>query len=255
MKNILMNTIKYGSILGFGMIAFAGQALAAPILTPSSITSLSDTKATLVSKVFNQAPNNITVWFEWGTTPAPTTVIGLTDIFQQGYFQANLDKLTPGATYYFRAVAFENGAMVYSPIVSFTTTGGIVPVGLYAQPIAPIVASAPLASIQDITPTEQKKVSVSQAVNKNTITDIKKVKVAGSADTALSESALNSNSATVLGAGESILPGTLIAWLGLFISILIAVILVRMIIESNEKRKKMLEQAKLKKLQEAPLAA
>lgn len=251
MKNILINTIKYGSILGLGMIAFAGQALASSVLIPPSVTSLSDTKATLVSKVFNQVPNNTTVWFEWGNTPAPATVVGLTDIFQQGYFQANLNNLNPGTTYYFRAVAFEGGTTTYSPVVSFTTTGGAAPVGSYAQPIvAPVVTYIQSAPIQDVTPVEQKKVSVVQTVKKSVVAPVKKTVEAAPP---LPEPSLNSNSATVLGAWDNILPGTLIVWVGLFVAILIAVILVRMIIESNEKREKALEQARQRDSREAPL--
>lgn len=258
MKNILIKTIQYTSIIGLGMLAFAGQALAAPALTPISVTYLSDTKATVVSKVFNQVQNNTTVWFEWGTTPTPITVIGLTDIFQQGYFQANLDKLTPGATYYFRAVAFEGGTTVYSPVVSVTTTGGVAPVGVvaptYVQPVAPIVtyvqpAPAPVQEIVSVAPVQQKKVSSPQVTKKNTVTSVKNT------TETVGTSALNPNSATVLGAGGNVLPGTLLEWMGLFIAIIVVIILVRMVIEANEKREKALEQARQKDLREAPLIA
>ncbi|MBI3634066.1 MAG: fibronectin type III domain-containing protein [Candidatus Yonathbacteria bacterium] len=252
-----MNTIQYSAIFGLAMFAFANHALAAPTLIPSSVTYLSDTKATVVSKVFNQVLNNTTVWFEWGDTQTPATVIGLTDIYQQGYFQANINNLIPGKTYYFRAVAFDGGTTVYSPIVSFTTTGGVAPVGVVApviaQPATPVVAYTQPAPIQDVTPVEQKKVSTAPAVTKNTVASVKKTTENALAKSA--EPALNANSATVLGAGGNILPGTLIAWLGLFIAILIAVILIRMIIEASEKRKQMLEQLKQRDLREAPLVA
>lgn len=262
MKNILIHTIQYAAFLGLGMLAFANHALAAPTLVPSSVTYLGDTKATLVSKVFNQATsNNTTVWFEWGDTPTPATVIGLTDVYQQGYFQANLNNLIPGKTYYFRAVALEGGTTVYSPVVSFTTTGGIAPVvatPTYIQPVQPVQPVVPIvtytqpAPIQDVTPVvQQKKVSTIQTVKKSVPAPVKK-EVAQEAPL---ETATNANTASVLGSGMDILPGTLIAWLGLFVSVLIAVILIRMIIESNEKRKQMLEQARLKDLREAPLTA
>lgn len=264
MRNILIHALQYSAILGLGMLAFINHALAAPVLIPSSVTSLSDTKATIVSKVFNQVSNNTTVWFEWGNTPTPATVVGLTDIYQQGYFQANLNGLNPGTTYYFRAVAFEGGVTVYSPVVSFTTTGGVFPIAPtqaymqpvaspVVQPVAPVVVyTQPTAPIQDVTPVvEQKKFSTTQAVKKRVPALVKKEIVPETSP----ETATNANVASVLGAGKDILPGTLIAWVGLFISILIGVILVRMIIESNEKRKKALEQAKLKNLREAPLTA
>lgn len=249
MKKIIISTIKYGVVIGAGFLFSAQTSFAALVLTPATVSAVSDSSAIFVAKVSNAGRNNTTVWFEWGTTSnLENPIVGMRDIYNEGYFQWYLTDLKPGTTYYFRAVAMLDSEKVTSPIATFTTDGGVVPV------VAAIV-EVPTVTIKDIATTAQtdKTVTVSSpvtskktAVKETATAEVSKAVVApGEVATAPSVSA--ANTASVLGIGDSVFPTTLTGWILLFIIILVTVILMHMIYESNEKRKKALEeQAKMK---------
>lgn len=65
---------------------------------------------------------NVTVSFEWGTTPGSYAYITADQArTSTGAFSAYLGGLTPGTTYYFRAKADGDGDPVYGPEKSFTS--------------------------------------------------------------------------------------------------------------------------------------
>lgn len=249
MKNIIISTIKYGAVIGAGFLFSVQTSLAALVLTPATATAVNNSSAIIVAKVSNAGRNNTTVWFEWGTTSnLENPIVGMRDIYNEGYFQWYLTDLKPGTTYYFRAVAMLDSEKVTSPISTFTTDGG-------EDPIVAATVTVPAVTIKDtakvaqtnkttvVTPTATSKKTVVKEV---AVAEASKVVIAPS-EVATAPSVSATNAASVLGIGDSVFPTTLIGWILLFISILAAVILAHMIYVSNEKRKKALEeQAKIK---------
>lgn len=232
MKNIIISTIgliKYGIVMGAGFLSFAQISFAAPVLTPATVSGVSRTSAILVAKVSNAGKNNVSVWFEWGETSSlEKTPAGIRDIYGEGYFQGNLSDLKEGTTYYFRAVAMLGSEKVTSPTSTFTTDGGATPVAV--------------ATIEAPTVTIKKDTAVKEVTS---VAKVSKVSIAPKETTTVAPVS-NANIASVIGAGDGVLPGTLIGWLLLFISILIAVIIIHTIYLQNVQRKKALEQAKMK---------
>lgn len=242
MKNIIISTIKYGIVMGAGFFSFAQISLAAPVLTPATVSGVSRTSAILVAKVSNAGAHNVSVWFEWGETSSlEKTPAGMRDIYGEGYFQGNLSGLKEGNTYYYRAVAMMDGAQVTSATGTFTTDGG-------AAAVAKTSAEDTTTAVKNDTQTTvspQTKKTTSAPAEEKAATATDKDAVVATINTK-SVSVTDTNIASVLGAGNGVLPGTLIGWLVLFIAILTVVILAHMIYTQNIERKKALEQAKMK---------
>jgi uncharacterized membrane protein len=257
MQNIFISTIRLGAILGLALFVFAGEVFAAPILAPASVTAIANTSATLTAKMANPSPKNTAVWFEWGDTPNPTTVIGQRDIFGEGYFQGYLSGLNPGTTYYFRAGAMEGGITVYSSVVAFTTRGGTVntpnastvPLNTVslggATPVANTtgVAAATVSKTEVPTATVKSNTSAIKT-NSNTKTDTPPC-VGAQGSTAIG----NVAGTAAVGNSIGVLPGTLLGWVSLFVGILIVFLIAAMILDSVEERRKAREEAKRKKLE------
>lgn len=205
-------------MLGIALFAFAGEALASPMLTPVTVTRITDNSATIVGHVSNPQKNS-TVWFELYNNYGSPTAVAVQGIWNEGTFEWNLRDLNPGQTYTYGAVATEGGVTIHSQPSSFTTT---VPkqtsVTVTYQSSSQTVAPAPKAT-QTVAPVAVVKQATTTAITTN-------------------EGFTNGNSATVIGAGSDIFPNTLIGWVLLIISMLIAAIAGRMIYESAEKRKK-----------------
>jgi hypothetical protein len=230
MKNIFISAVRFGAIVVLTFSVFAGEAFAAPVLTPSTATAISDTTATLIGKVANPGYKNTTVWFEWGDTPNPTTVTGMRDIFSEGFFQGYLSDLKPGTTYYFRAVAIEGGVTAYSPVIAFTTRGGTGSVSTVSS-VQGISVSQNAAGTQS---TAKENSATSKTVATQKISDTK-----------------NDNTAAMATVGNTagVFPGTLTGWVALLIGLLIIFLIVAMILDSVEERRKAREEAKKKKLE------
>lgn len=228
--------------MGAGFFSFAQISFAAPVLTPATVSGVSRTSAILVAKVSDAGKNNVSVWFEWGETSSlEKTPVGIRDIYGEGYFQGNLSDLKEGTTYYFRAVAMLGGEKVTSSTSTFTTDGG-------TKSVAETSAENTVTTTKDDTQTAvsaQPKKTVSAPVEEKVATATNKDVVIATINTK-SVSVADTNIASVLGAGNGVLPGTLIGWLVLFIAILAVVILVHMIYTQKVERKKALEQAKTK---------
>ncbi len=237
MNNIIFQAFRAGVIVSIAFFALANDVLAAPMLTPVTVTRVTDDSATIVGHVSNPQKNS-TVWFEINNNYGALTAVAVQGIWNEGTFEWNLRDLNPGQTYMFRSVAMEGGNTVYSPISSFTT---VVPKQTSAtiayQPSSQTVAQAPKTAepkvIQATTQTTAPVKIVKETATTQQVVTEEVVSKDGFTNTNTSRS-----TATVIGSGSDIFPNTLIGWIMLLIAILIVVLVGRMIYESTEKRKK-----------------
>lgn len=263
MQNILISTIRFSVVLGLALSIFVGEAFAAPVLSPASVTAISNTSATLVAKMANPSSKNTAVWFEWGDTPNPTTVVAMRDIFGESFFQGYLSGLNPGTTYYFRAGALEGGVTVYSAVVAFNTRGAVAntpntstvqnnTVSLAGATVNSNTANVATASSNTTSGATSQTASVAQSATKtnavpaktsNTKTDNPCVGVQGG--TAIG----NTAGTAAVGNSVGVLPGTLLGWVALLIALLIVFLIAAMILDSVEERRKAREEAKRKKFE------
>lgn len=225
MNTIIFQTIRAGVVLGVALFAYANTALAAPTLTPVSVTQIRDTSANLVAQVSNQYRTS-TVWFEisGGNINGGPMAVGMRSIYENGFFQWQLQDLNPGTTYYVRAVAMDGGMMTYSPTSSFTTT-------------SPRVTPVVIAYQSNSSPT------VGAVTQTKTATPV--VKKTTTAPVVAKEGFTNGNSAAVIGAGDGLFPSTLIGWVALLVAILVASIVGHMLYEAPRRRKKVREEEEM----------
>ncbi len=214
MNNLLISIIRFGVIVSIALFVFVGEVFAAPVLTPVVATTLSATSVTLAAMVLNPVLKNTPVWFEWGEAGSAMVRAGLTSVYNQGRFETRIINLKPGVTYSFRAVAMdmESNITVYSPTASFVAQGGVV------------------------VPTSSTKKGAESEANKKVIM------------TPVVMGSTNRNLASVMGVGGGIFPNTLIGWTALMVMLLFVVLLVRMMMESNEKNKKARKETKASRL-------
>lgn len=222
MNNIIIQTIRLVAVLTVALFVFVSDVFAAPMLTPVTVTRVTDNSATIVGHVSNPQKNS-TVWFEINNNYGAPTAVAVQGIWSEGTFEWNLRDLNPSQTYSYRSVAMEGGATVYSQISSFTTT--------VAR--ATSVTVTYQSSSQAITPAPKTTKAVEPVVL---------VKQSATTTPVVTEEGFtNRNTAAVIGSGSDIFPNTLIGWILLIIAILVAVLVGRMIYESTEKRKKRLD--------------
>lgn len=223
MNNIIFQSIRAVAVLGIAFFALASEALAAPMLTPVTVTRITDNSATIIGHVSNPQKNS-TVWFELYNNYGSPTSVAVQGIWNEGTFEWNLRDLNPGQTYSYRSVAMEGGTTVYSPVSSFTTSA--------PKPTSVTVTYQSNSSV--VIPAPKKTQAVETvAVAKKTATTTSVVN---------EEGFTNRNTATVIGSGSDIFPNTLIGWILLLIAVLVAILVGRMIYESTEKRKKPLDE-------------
>ena len=267
MQNIFISTIRFSVVLGLALSVFVGEAFAAPILTPASVTAISNTSATLTAKMANPSARNTAVWFEWGDTANPTTVIGQRDILGEGYFQGYLSGLTPGTTYYFRAAALEGGVTVYSAVVAFTTRGGASNVPnantvqlntISSSGVTSATNPANVVTTSTANTTNTTVATPAPTVVKANTSAVKTTSVAKTSNTKTDNPCVGVQGGTTIGnivgtaaVGNSvgILPGTLLGWIALLIGLLIVFLIAAMILDSVEERRKAREEAKRKRLE------
>ncbi len=219
MNKATTTIIIFGAFLGLAFSLFVGQAFAAGTITPVSVSAFGETGVTLRAHTSGVAWTTVPAWFAYGTTPNPDIVVGDTRLFGSGTamlpFETTISNLTPGTTYYFRANVMVDGVTVQSSVATFT-------VPVKNAPVTPIVVTpvvtTPKAPVA-VAPKETPKAPVATQT------------------TPQSELILNSQSGAVIGAGESVLPGTLIGWVGLMLMVLIIMLMVTMLVESVQRRR------------------
>lgn len=246
MNNNILPIIKYSALIVLGFFSYTYTAFATGlVLTPATVTSVTETSADLVARVTSEGWGYPSVWFEWGETQAfERPVAGMTTIPTAGNFYARLSDLKPQTSYYFRAVAMDqDGNKITSPTVSFTTKSTEVPV--VVTPVVVTTTTVSPTTNKDTTQTtktastaKKSVVATSKVVTEKSTTDTKK------SDT--TTTATNAYSASVIGAGGP-LPTTLIGWILIFILVVVVVLLAHMVYKSNQERK-LLEEAKKKAL-------
>lgn len=237
--NNTFQTIRMGIVISVALFAFVQSAFAAPVLTPVVVTEIKESSAMLDVYVSNPSKNTC-AWFEWtaGSSISSGTPVARQCFYGNGTIKTVLRDLVPGATYSYRAVAVEGGAMVYSPASSFQTVN---PNTVSPAP-STYTQSQPAVSTQAGAQTGSVRTSAPVAVQKNVVT----ISSATQATPAIgAEGFTNGNSASIIGAGNGILPTTLIGWIMLLIMTLVAVLVGHMIYESAEKRREEREKKEL----------
>lgn len=223
--NFLIPTIRFGAVASIAFFVFANEVFAAPVLTPPTAFGVSETSATLSVKAFNPVDRNTSVWLEWGDNPYPTNVIGMRDIFNEGYVEGYLrGNLEPGKTYYFRGAAMEGGVIVYTPVMSFATKNNI--------------RTITTTTVVNHTNVVNTTTSINNTATTQTV--MQRQTTAEAKNSAKSTTTTNTQTAAALGASSGLFPGTLIGWVALLIAMLLAVLVGHMIYEQTEKRKKKL---------------
>ena len=248
MKNIFTSIIAYTIAFVIGFFSLTGVSFAAMVMTPATAPEVGRTEATISAKVANIGLDNAAVWFEWGETSSlEKPVVGMGDVFSEGYFTYHFTGLKENTTYYFRAVVMDNeGVTVHSPTTTFTTGEVLLdPKKEVSETVTekkePVLQPLSTPTIVRKTNTTNTKESSVKKEPSASATSAKKVSSEKTNTTATAVS--NANVASVLGVGGGVLPGTLIGWLVLFVVLFVMVLLVHMIYDSNEKRKKALERA------------
>lgn len=243
MNIIIFQTIRAGVVLGVALFAFAGDVFAAPVLNPVTVSQVASDSATLVGHISNPGKTS-KVWFESGEDPllSAPAVVGMNAVYNEGFFQGYLTTLTPGTKYYYRAATVDNGVTIYSPIFSFKTLGsGPSSAATQSSSVSQSAESSGNTN-QTQTKTQTSNTNSKSANNTAVANAAKKTTsaaVLAGSNAYTSVSGTNSNSAAVVGAGNSIFPSTLIGWVLLLLSIVAAVLVGRMIFESSDKGKKL----------------
>jgi phosphodiesterase/alkaline phosphatase D-like protein len=116
--------ISFNYDQGYSTVSY--ELRAAPAVTTNDASNLATTSAVLNGNLTSMgAADNVTVSFEWGTAaggPYPNPTAGQAKAIT-GAFSVDLavGSLTPGTTYYYRAVADGDGPPVYGAEKPFTT--------------------------------------------------------------------------------------------------------------------------------------
>lgn len=266
MNTIIFQTIRVMAIAGVALFAFTGEVFAAPTLLPTSSLEITNTSAAVRAYIENPDESAV-VWFEWSEASSvfPPEVIAMSSYFSSGFFSARLIGLKPGTTYSYRAVAKSGGATVYSPVSSFKTTGGVAivtttmassqaPLGGAPLSGSPVNTNASAVSTQNTTSQASSGSAQTQPVaSQSTRNTTKTVATKNPTNTAPSNSIKNdmaklgatNNTASVAGSGSELLPSTLIGWVALIVVTLFVVLLMTMIFDSTERRKKVRVMKKL----------
>lgn len=261
MKNII-KTISVVVVLGLSMLAFTGEAFAAASILPNSVVEITTNSALIKGYVENYAESSV-VWFEWSeaSSASAPVVVSMKNFFSSGFFEARLTDLRPDTVYSFRSAVKTRETTIYSPVSSFRTRGVAVAGSVSSQSalgLGTIVSGGNSSTVpnqgssanttqRSSSNTQTQKVS---SQNKNTTSETVVAKNTSNTNYSNSSSgyssnnknvnttSMNSNTASVIGAGAGVFPSTLVGWLALFVAILVIVLLIHMIFEQGEKRKK-----------------
>lgn len=243
MNKAIFKTIRAGFVLGAALLMFTGAALASGVLIPAGATDVTNTSARLNGEIIN-SNNNSTVWFEWAdnSSMSGAMVAGKESFWSGSTFNTVIDGLNPNTSYYYRVVAVSKpiigsaSAPVYSPVISFKTTAAGGNITTFASTLSTTYGAG-----QNTTSANLGTTKTANTKNNNTSTTVVTKKTSTQttvADTKEGFSNNGSNSASVFGVGNGMFPTTLTGWIILIIAIFIALLIVRMIYEECERRKK-----------------
>ena len=268
MNKYIIQTIRAGFVLAVVLFASANTALAAAYLVPAGVTNITATTATINGQVENPG-NNTDVWFEWSDTRSfyAPTVVGKQGFWGSGTFNVKLDGLNPNSTYYYRVVAVSSPifgpsseAPFYSPVVSFKTKpsntvswssgtiygptdNGSANTNQTSTNTTNTTNTSNTTNTTNTNNTSNSSSNNTSSSNKNN--GSRNISAAGTQDgfnnttgTTNSDGFSNNSGASAIGAGDSILPTTLVGWVALLIALLVVLLIVRLIYEESEKRKK-----------------
>lgn len=98
-----------------------------PSVTTNPATSVSSTSVNLNSFIINSPSSPFTVWFDWGETTnfGNRTPMSSLETLSSANHVSAITKLSPGTTYYFRAVAQNPYSRINGATLSFTTSGAL----------------------------------------------------------------------------------------------------------------------------------
>lgn len=250
MNKIISKSIRMMMLTSVTLFAFTGEVFAAPTFLPTSSLEITNTSAAV--RVYIENPNELAVvWFEWSEASSvlPPEVVAMSNYFGSGFFAARLDSLKPGTTYSYRAAAKSGGATIYSSVASFKTTGSALVTTTTSSSQTALGGSTLSGDSVNADTTSQVSSGSTQAqpvVSQTTRSATKTAAVKNSANETSSDVAksdttnlgANNNAAYASGAGSGLFPTTLIGWVALIIVTLFVVLVMGMIFESTEKRKK-----------------
>lgn len=196
-QNINYNVQPFYTGYGNGNQGFGNIS---PIAVTESATNVSSGSAQLNSVIINQTNDLTNAWFEWGTTIAlgNKTVSNSAGASPSVKYVNTLTGLSPGTTYYFRAVTENHYWRNNGSILSFVTGGSGI--------------------------NQNKNITAAGSDTKNGTVSSSGAKDGASAETS-SQTAGSSMKANVFETG--FFPGNILGWLALIILILILILLVR----------------------------
>jgi len=120
--------VVYGYSMPFTTLSTGGGNNGSKITTVTVLAKSATTKSIVVSGIVYGTANNVRTWFEYGTTTAlgMTTAQQYTTVNNMQVYTATISGLKPGTTYYYRAVAMDQGSVSRGDInyvKTLTTTG------------------------------------------------------------------------------------------------------------------------------------
>ena len=243
MNKYIFPTIRAGFVLSLAFFAFTSTAFASVIVIPSAATEVTKTTAIINGQIINPH-NDSYVWFEWADNASlnSSTIAGKQSFYGGRSFETTLEGLNPGSTYYYRVVAVskpvlgEAGDPIYSSVASFKTMSDSVAVASGSSVASS--GSTQSGSTNNTTTTSAKSSTSGSTKNSNVSTSVEKKNNSKIDGTTTTDGFDNANGASVFAVGDGILPTTLAGWVALLIAVFVAILLVRMIYEESEKRKK-----------------
>lgn len=133
-----------GTILSF---VTTTQIQNAPTVTTiSGNCNSTDTSFSMAGSYYANSTSNVTTWFQYGTSYSLGYQVGNQSQYgTSGNFNYTLSGLIPNTTYYFEAVAQNQGGTAYGTILSCTTNSTYVPPVQQQQP--PVVTTVSASNI------------------------------------------------------------------------------------------------------------
>lgn len=265
MNKYITKAIRTGLALSAVFFASANIAAASTFFIPAGATDITSTSATINSEVMNPNKNSY-VWFEWSDSRSfsSPSIAGKQAFWGGRPFEATIEGLNPGTTYYYRAIVVARPvsgspeAPIYSPVVSFKTlsadnAGGVS--GLVyktTQNNSSNTNNTNTTSNSTNTTTNNTTNTTNSTNSTNTNTSTTKNNTVRNTSAAATtkdgftntNTSANSGSASVVGADDSMYPITLIGWIALLIALFVVILIGRLIYEESEKRKKIREAKK-----------